>query len=73
MPSKAKFSTKTIRDVNKALDFAADELVVAVLGNEGEEQCRDNQRLFDMVCDITGGDNLTKRVLDKLKRRLGVK
>jgi hypothetical protein len=67
------FNNETKIEIRKVMDFTAGEIIAAILPNEGEARIRNNQRFYDMICDMMKDFDLNKMVLDMLRKKLDVK
>lgn len=67
------FRKKTESEIKKVVTFTAGELIEILLKNEGEEKLDNNQKMYDMACDLMKDYDLSKIVLDRLRKILKVK
>lgn len=61
------------KEIDRILDFCAKEMVTVFVETLTDDQLQDSQRIFDMFSDHMNGKDLTKIMLDKLRKNMEVR
>jgi hypothetical protein len=63
---------KIEKETDRAVDFCAQQVVEAIFETCSDDQLDNSQRIFDMVCDHLNGKDMTKMVIEKLRKNMKV-